>query len=251
MIAAAASGPTVATSDGRDVWTWRGGQRRRVGGSLPGVRALAWQSSALWALADGGVYRSGGAVLPWRRALAGLDGVSAIAGSEERLWLVLGGGLVVERARERCGSPWQGPSAGGELAQPRGLALSPDGWFAVGDTGHHRVVWYTLAGTCLDTFGVQGSVAGAFQEPTGSHWPPTARSPWPTPGTAASSCSSPTAGCRSSAPSSTGRAVCCGSTTARCWSPTPATGCCSASRRRAGRARRSSGFRGRWSGSPP
>jgi len=163
LTVAAASGPTVAASDGREVWTWRAGQRRRVGGPLPGVRALAWQGSALWALADGGVYSSGGAVLPWRRALAGIEGVSAIAGSDDRLWLVLGSGLVVEQARERCGSPW----AGGELAQPRGLALSPDGWFAVGDTGHHRVVWYTQAGTCLDAFGVQGSGPGAFQEPTG------------------------------------------------------------------------------------
>ena len=29
------------------------------------------------------------------------------------------------------------------------------------------MVWYTLSGTCLDSFGVQGSTAGAFQEPTG------------------------------------------------------------------------------------
>jgi sugar lactone lactonase YvrE len=134
---------------------------------MPGVRALAWQGSSLWVLADGGLYSSGGAVLPWRRMLEGVAGVSAIAGSEERLWLVLGGGLVVEHARERCGSPWQGAADGGALAQPRGLALSPDGWFAVADTGHHRVLWYTPAGTCLDSFGVQGSTPGAFQEPTG------------------------------------------------------------------------------------
>jgi len=167
LAAAAASGPTVAASDGSRVWAWLDGARRPVGAPLQGVRALAWQGGSLWALADGGLYRSGGAVLPWRRALDGLAGVTTIAGGDERLWLVLDDGLVVERPRDRCGSPWQGTAAGGELAQPRGLALSPDGWFAVSDTGHHRVVWYTLSGTCLDSFGVQGGTAGAFQEPTG------------------------------------------------------------------------------------
>jgi sugar lactone lactonase YvrE len=167
VAAGAASGSTVAVSDGSLVWTWRGDLRRRVGSPLQGVRALAWEGSSLWALADGGLYSSGGAALPWRRAYEGLAGVSAIAGGEERLWLVLGGGLVVEHARERCGSPWQSAAGGGALAQPRGIVLSPDGWFAVADTGHHRVLWYTAAGTCLASFGVRGSAPGAFQEPTG------------------------------------------------------------------------------------
>jgi YYY domain-containing protein len=167
VAAAAALAGTVAVSDGRRVWTLRGDERRRVGGALEGVRALAWQGASLWALADGGLYRSGGAVLPWRRPLSEVGGVSAMAGSDERLWLVLDDGLVVQHVRRQCGSPWQGSDTSSELQQPRGLAVSSEGWLAVADTGHDRVVWYTMGGTCLDSLGQEGSAPGAFTEPTG------------------------------------------------------------------------------------
>ena len=167
VAAAAAFGATVALSDGRAVWTLRDDDRRQVGAPLGGILALAWQGTSLWALADGGLYRSGGAVLPWRQPLAALDGVSAIAGSGDRLWLVLDDGLVAQHLRPRCGSPWQGSDAPAELDQPRGLAVSAEGWFAVADTGHDRVVWFTVGGTCLESVGGEGSVPGAFSEPTG------------------------------------------------------------------------------------
>ncbi len=167
VTAAAALGGTVALSDGRDVWTLRGDDRRPVGAALEGVRALAWQGTSLWALADGGLHRSGGAVLSWRRPLATLGGVSAMAGSGERLWFVLDDGLVAQYVRPRCGSPWQGSDSTAELEQPRGLALSKEGWFAVADTGHDRLVWFTVGGTCLESVGEEGSVPGAFVEPTG------------------------------------------------------------------------------------
>lgn len=167
LTAAAAYGPTVAASDGRGVWTFSDDIRRHLAGPLENVRGLAWEGTTLWALADGGLFRSGGAALGWRTALDELDGVSAIAGSDERLWIVLGDGLVLQHARTRWGSPWMPPSQGGLLSQPRGLAVSDAGWFAAADTAHHRVTWFTLSGTCLDVFGRQGGVPGTFQEPTG------------------------------------------------------------------------------------
>ena len=167
LTAAAALGPSIAISDGRAVWIVRDGVRRLVGAPLAGVRALAWQGASLWALTDDGLYRSGGAVLPWRQDLEGLDDVSMIAGSGDRLWLVLNDGLLLQHVRPRCGSPWQGDGRSVELEQPRGLVVSDDGWFAVADTGHHRVAWFTLSGTCLASFGVEGNQPGAFVEPSG------------------------------------------------------------------------------------
>jgi len=166
VAAAAAMGQTIAASDGREIWTLRDGVRRQVGVPLDGVRALAWQGTSLWALTGSGLYRSGGAVLAWRQSLPGLGGVSAMAGSADRLWLVLDDGLVVQHARSRCGSPWVGGKRS-ELDEPRGLAVSERGWFAVADTGHDRVAWFTLTGTCLASMGVEGGVPGAFSEPTG------------------------------------------------------------------------------------
>ena len=113
------------------------------------------------------IFRSGGAVLPWRRDLETLEDISTVAGSGDRLWLVLDDGLLLQHVRARCGSPWQGAGRGAELEQPRGLVVSDDGWFAVADTGHDRVVWFTESGTCLASVGVEGNQPGAFAEPSG------------------------------------------------------------------------------------
>ncbi len=167
IAAAAALGPSIAISDGRAVWVVRDTVRRLVGSPLADVRALTWQGASLWALTGDGLYRSGGAVLPWRRELEGLDDISTIAGSGDRLWLVLDDGLLLQHVRARCGSPWEGEGRNVELEQPRGLAVSDDGWFAVADTGHDRVVWFTQSGTCLASVGVEGDQPGAFAEPSG------------------------------------------------------------------------------------
>ncbi len=167
VAAAAAFGPSIAISDGRAVWALRDGAKRLVGAPLEGVRALAWQGASLWALTESGLYRSGGALLPWQRDLGGLEDISAIAGAGDRLWLVLDDGLLLQHVRQRCGSPWQGSGLGAELEQPRGLVVSDEGWFAVADTGHDRVVWFTMSGTCLASVGVEGNQPGAFVEPSG------------------------------------------------------------------------------------
>jgi hypothetical protein len=166
VAAAAALGETIAATNGREVWTLRGAVQRSVGVPLEQVRALAWEGTALWALAGDGLYRSGGSVLPWRQSLSGIGGVSAMAGSVDRIWLVLDDGTLVQQARARCSSPFVGGETG-ELDEPRGVAVSDAGWFVVADTGHDRVVWFTLAGTCLASVGEEGSVPGAFSEPTG------------------------------------------------------------------------------------
>jgi len=167
VTAAAANGPAVAVSDGESVFVRQGGSRRRVGARLGGVRALAWQGPTLWALTDDGLYRSGGAMLGWRPALGGLDEVAALAGSEDRLWLVLHDGLIAQHSRERCASPWAARAGESGLSQPRGVVISPAGWFAVADTLNDRVRWFTLQGTCLDEVGEEGVLPGTFQEPTG------------------------------------------------------------------------------------
>jgi hypothetical protein len=164
IVVAAAGGPSVAGSDGRQVWLWSEGERRPVGAPLPGVRWLAWQGAVLWALTDEGLYRSGGGMLPWRRSLVALSGVAAIAGSGDRLWLVLDDGTLVQHVLESCGSPWQKT---GELREPRDLVVSASGWVAVADTLHHRVRWFTLDGACLDSFGEDGALPGQFRQPSG------------------------------------------------------------------------------------
>jgi YYY domain-containing protein len=164
VTAAAARGPAVAVSDGERVWLQQGSGRRPVGDPLPGVRWLAWQGSVLWALTDDGLYRSGGGMLPWRQGMRDLERVSAVAGSEDRLWLVMDDGVLAQHLRPGCGSPWREESG---LYEPRDLAVSAEGWFAVSDTQNHRLRWYTHRGACLDTFGEEGELPGQFREPSG------------------------------------------------------------------------------------
>ncbi len=167
--AAAARGPGVAWSDGRSVLVGRDDSPFRVDGVLEDIRALAWQGPVLWALDATGLHRSGGAVLRWRRSFEGLESVVAAEGSQTRLWLVLEDGVVLQTSELGCASPWE--SADGEssvrLDEPRGLAVSPKGWFVVVDTQHHRLRWYSGEGLCLDTEGAEGSEPGQFSEPSG------------------------------------------------------------------------------------
>ncbi len=167
--AAAARGPGVAWSDGRSVWVGRGDAPVLIDGDLEGIRALAWQGPILWALDKTGLHKSGGAALRWRRGFEGLESVVAAEGSQTRLWLVLDDGVVLETSTVRCVSPWEsaGEISSRGLDQPRGLAVSPEGWFVVADTQNHRLRWYSGQGLCMDAEGVEGSEPGQFKEPSG------------------------------------------------------------------------------------
>jgi YYY domain-containing protein len=168
VTAAAAYGQRVVWSDGSRVWLGEGGKLRRVGESLDGVRALARQGSELWALDSAGLHSAGSSELPWRRRFDATDRFRAMAGNNNSLWLVLEDGLVIEPEPLPCPSPWAAHPAGreGSLREPRGLAVSPAGWFAVADTFNHRIVWYTDQGRCLDQVGSEGEGPGEFREPS-------------------------------------------------------------------------------------
>ena len=92
-----------------------------------------------------------------------------IAGSDNSLWVVREDGFVFAPIRQPCPSPWDSPSeqSGRSLREPRGLAISPSGWFAVADTFNHRIIWYSDAGQCLDEIGSEGIRPGQFKEPSG------------------------------------------------------------------------------------
>jgi len=169
VTAAAARGPGVAWSDGSTVWVGRGEAPVQVEGVLEDIRALAWQGPILWALDATGLHKSGGALLRWRRGFEGLGSVVAAEGSPTRLWLVLDDGMVLQTSTVTCASPWQaaGEYSSRGLDQPRGLAVSPEGWFVVADTLNHRLRWYSGQGLCMDTEGAEGSGPGEFREPTG------------------------------------------------------------------------------------
>ncbi len=172
LTAAAAAGPGIAWSDGAGVWVGTGDAARRVGIPLSGVRGLAVQGTTLWALDDNGLHRSGGSLLPWRRAFGAFedqDRVAAVGGGGDRLWLVFADGLIAQPQREDCASPWQaaGAAPGNGLDEPRGLAVSPAGWFVVADTQNDRLRWYTTQGVCLDEVGGEGGGLELFREPSG------------------------------------------------------------------------------------
>jgi sugar lactone lactonase YvrE len=95
--------------------------------------------------------------------------VSSIAGGGGDLWVVTRNGIILELGQIDCSSPWQpgGSEAVGGLYEPRGIAVSPAGWFVVADSFNHRVVWYTDQGVCLDAFGVEGTSESGLNEPSG------------------------------------------------------------------------------------
>ncbi len=167
--AAAVRGEAVAWSDGQSVWVRDSGRVRELGPSPEAVRALAWSGPNLWALLPEGLASSGGGRLPWRRRLADAGPIAALAGGEVGLWLVRPDGDLVAWDGGGCGGLVAFAPPGGHtgLAEPRGLAVSPDGWFAVADTRNHRIVWFGLDGSCLDALGSEGSAPGAFREPSG------------------------------------------------------------------------------------
>jgi len=169
VTAAAASGSRVAWSEGSRIWTGRGAEPQQVGGDLQGVRAISWQGEMLWALDSSGLHRAGSIALPWQKVLGNTDDLVAMAGSRSRLWLVRDDGSVFEPERPQCPSPWNSRSGSqaGSLREPRGLAVSPAGWFAVTDTLNHRILWYSDDGRCLDSVGSEGSGPREFHEPSG------------------------------------------------------------------------------------
>jgi YYY domain-containing protein len=169
VTAAAARGEWLAWSDGRTVLVGRDGVPATVAGTLDGVYSLAWLGVDVVAVDTQGIHRSGGGLLPWRSILPGVGEIAAISGRDHNLWLIRSDGLIVESVATRCASPWRSEpgSTGAGLREPRGLAVSPDGWFAVADTQNHRVRWFNIQGDCLDEFGSEGTAPGNFREPSG------------------------------------------------------------------------------------
>jgi YYY domain-containing protein len=166
---AAASGRRVAWSEGSRIWVGSGAEPQKVGNDLEGVRAISWQGDVLWALDSTGLHRAGSIEFRWRKILDNTDDLVAMAGSQSRLWLVRDDGSVFEPDRPLCPSPWtsQSSSQAGSLREPRGIAVSPAGWFAVTDTLNHRILWYSDDGHCLDSVGSEGSGPREFHEPSG------------------------------------------------------------------------------------
>lgn len=164
-VAALAAAPgRVAWSDGGRVRVRSGRVELVVPGPAAGADQLAFSQGDLWAVTGAGLLRSGGGLLPWRPAPDQLRGAGAVAGDGERLWLVTRSGDLVEWVAPGCAPPW---SAATGLSEPRGLAVSPQGWFVVADTRNHRVAWYDLSGRCLEAFGTEGQGTGQLREPTG------------------------------------------------------------------------------------
>jgi YYY domain-containing protein len=168
VTAAAANGQSIAWSEGSKIWVSEGAQPQKVGEGLEGVRAISWQGDVLWVLDSVGLHRAGGIELPWQRVFDKTDNLVEMAGSQSRLWLVRDDGFVFEPDRQHCPSPWtsQPESRAGSLREPRGIAVSPAGWFAVADTFNHRILYYSDEGRCLDSVGEEGTAPREFHEPS-------------------------------------------------------------------------------------
>jgi len=169
VTAAAAFRSGVAWSEGSHVWTGESATRRSAENGFDELRALAWQGPTLWALDSRGLHRSGGAALQWRSVPGKTEHITTIAGGGKDLWIATRGGVLLEMRRVSCASPWQsgGHEPGSGLKEPRGIAVSPAGWFVIADSFNHRILWYSDRGVCLDTLGLEGTGDGAFNEPSG------------------------------------------------------------------------------------
>ncbi len=169
VAAAAALRSGIAWSEGSRVWTGEGGTPRSVEGGFDELRTLAWQGGALWALDNRGLHRSGGGMLPWRSIIQDAEHFTTMAGDGEDLWVVTRRGVLLEMGQIACSSPWEpgGREAVGGLNEPRGIAVSPAGWFVVADSFNHRILWYNDRGFCLDTFGIEDSSESGLNQPSG------------------------------------------------------------------------------------
>jgi sugar lactone lactonase YvrE len=85
------------------------------------------------------------------------------------LWLITASGAILESTPPRCPPPWRSADGGEdtELREPRDIAVSPTGWFAVADTQNHRIRWYSEFGACLEQFGSEGTGPDGLREPSG------------------------------------------------------------------------------------
>lgn len=160
----------IAWADGTRVWAGATvATAQPVAGALARVTQLSWDGASLWAVAAAGVYRSGGALLPWRAAAPGVDHLVAAVTTPSGVRLLQATGELLDVAPPLCRSPWQSWPQGtaGGLREPRGLAVAAAGWFVVADTLGHGVVAYDRDGGCLDRWGVVGDQPGQFREPAG------------------------------------------------------------------------------------
>jgi hypothetical protein len=156
-------GSKVVVSDGR-------GSERPVTMPPGGVAHLALQDGDLWAVdGRGRLWRSGGGVLPWRDVVSPSVRVAAAAGDGARLLVIVNDGLLAAWTTDVCASPWEGGTGrrSGALQEPRGIAVSPAGWFVVADTRNYRVRWFDEDGACLDAWGQRGAGVGQFEDPAG------------------------------------------------------------------------------------
>jgi uncharacterized membrane protein len=169
---AAASGRLLAVASGDDLrLAGPDGWRTRAGGAV-GVTDLAWTGPVLWRASDRGLQFSGAGLAPWSPPLPDSQAVRHLAG--DRTGLVAGdtAGTLWSRPTQACASPFDGQRGRGpgQLAEPRGLALSPDGIMVVADAMNHRLQFLSPSGICLGTVGGEGDLPGAFREPSSVAW---------------------------------------------------------------------------------
>ena len=92
---------------------------------------------------------------PWAAPLAAQPGV------DEAAWLAKERQVPIAAAFGSRGSEV------GQLLNPRGIAVAPDGSVYVADSGNHRIQRFDAAGRPIAAFGGPGAAEGQFNEPWG------------------------------------------------------------------------------------